>query len=191
MKRGMVSDAELISRWKSGNDAALEMLLRRHESALYGYLFRMLNSRHDAEDAAQEAFIRAVKGLRSSYRERGQFKCWLYRIAYREGLRIIRRRGSGITVEALDEAITERLEDPTPKAPGQLARREEKALLERAIGELPESERQVVMLRVNSELSFREIANVMGCPLNTALGRMHNATKRLRKLMKEQISESH
>lgn len=187
----MDSDAKLISRWKAGDNSALEELLRHHESGIYGYLFKMLNNnRHDAEDAAQEAFIKAVKGLMSSYKERGQFKCWLYRIAYREGLRIISKRGSGITVEALDDEITERIEDSAPQAPEQLATKEDKDALNRAIDKLPDNEKQVVLLRMKSGLSFSEIAEATDCPLNTALGRMNNAKKRLKKFLKGYKSEN-
>jgi len=178
----MERDAELIRRWRAGADAALATLLRRHERAVFGFLHRLLGDRHEAEDAAQETFLIVVRKLRG-YRERGHFKSWLYRIAHREGLRALRRR------RARDGTVERIACDPVERAGSargpseQLAREEEMARLEHAIGRLPALEREVVLLRVHQELPFKEIARVQGCPLNTALGRMHNATRRLRDLL--------
>jgi RNA polymerase sigma-70 factor (ECF subfamily) len=174
----MLEDAALITRWRNGDDAALETLLRRYEGDIYGYQLRMLHSVEDAQDAAQETFVRAVKGLRRRYRERGYFKRWLFSIARREGLRALRRRKSR-REEAADEEIS-RLEDGAPPPGARIEQADEAWRVRRAVDRLPYVEKEVVLLRIYSELPFKEIARILGCPLNTALGRMHNAKKRLR-----------
>ena len=180
MTHEMETDAELIVRWQVGaDDTAVTCLLRRYQSSVYGYLVRLLGHAADAEDAAQETFVRAVKGL-ARYRERGQFKSWLYRIAYREGMRALRRRGRReASVE--DLAHVPEAVDPGPRAPDLLDREERRTVLAEAVERLPPAEKQVVLMRTEMGLTFREIADAMCCPLGTALGRMHSASKKLKR----------
>jgi len=157
------------------------MLLRRYEGDVYGYLVRLLGNRHDAEDAAQNAFVSAVRSL-PRYRERGTFKSWLFRIAHREGGRVLRRRrrsreSVGLHgAEALD-AMPADLDTPDC----DLLSREDVVRVRAALERLPNKEREVVVLRAFSELTFKEIATATGCPIGTALARMRRATGRLRK----------
>ena len=182
----MHTDADLIDQWRSGKDAAaLEALLRRYETRIYSYLLRMLGNQHEAEDAAQEAFIRAVRQL-PRYHEQGHFRAWLFRIAHREGLRIIQRRPRTQPIDT-DAPAPERSPDRPPD--DQLVLRDDIAHLEHAIARLPEVEREVVLLRTKQDLTFREIAEIQDCPLNTALARMHRALARLREWLKEPDGE--
>ena len=176
----MESDAELVSRWRDGDRPSLEMLLRRYESDIYGYLVRLLGNRHDAEDAAQNAFVNAVRSL-PRYRERGTFKSWLFRIAHREGGRILRRRRRSRESVGLHGPAAEAAMPVDRTTPDSNAMSHEDAVRVRAALErLPAREREVVVLRTYTGLTFREIAAITACPINTALARMHRATGRLR-----------
>jgi RNA polymerase sigma-70 factor, ECF subfamily len=176
-------DRSLVEAWAGGDDSAMERLLRAYQNRIFSFLLRMLRNAHDAEDAAQEAFIRAARNLQRFDPAKGAFKGWLFQIAYREGLRLIDKRkrlpvGEGAW-SALDTPPPEAV-DPAP-LPGQnLLVREQAAALEEAIARLPDAERQVVLLRTASGLRFREISEMMKTPLNTTLGRMHNATCKLK-----------
>ncbi len=170
--------AELIRAARAGSDEAVETLFRNYEQPLFRYLYRIVNHQQDAEDALQQTFIRAYRAL-PGYREQGQFKAWLYRIAHREGLRTIRKRKQrreGEPPVSLAEPV-----DSGP-APGEmLAAGDRLRRLEALIQELPAAEREVVHLRLGEGMTFREIAEVTGCPLGTALSRMKQATQRLRR----------
>jgi RNA polymerase sigma-70 factor (ECF subfamily) len=179
-------DHALILAWSSGDDSALETLLRNYQSRIFSFLCRMLRHAHDAEDAAQETFIRAARHLQRFDPGKGAFKSWLFQIAYREGLRLAEKRkrlpvGEGAWT-ALDAPPPEAV-DPAPLPGRQLLDRESTAALAAALDRLPDAERQVVLLRTASGLRFREISEMMGTPLNTTLGRMHNATRRLKEWM--------
>ncbi len=176
-------DNLLIASWREGRESALEDLLRRYEPRIFSFLFRMLKNSHDAEDAAQEAFIRTATKLDRYDSTKGTFKSWVFQIAYREGLRMAKKRqrlpvGEGAW-EAMDKPPPEAV-DPTPLPDQSLLDRETAVLVAQAVESLPDVEKQVVLLRTYSGLKFREIAGVMQTPLNTTLGRMHNASQRLR-----------
>ncbi len=181
-------DRALVEAWTAGDDSALERLLRAYQNRIYSFLLRILRNPHDAEDAAQEAFIRAARKLHRFDPAKGAFKGWLFQIAYREGLRLIDKRKRLPVGEsawsALDTPPPEAV-DPAPMPVEGLVESERTAALEQAIERLPEAERQVVLLRTASGLRFREISEMMKAPLNTTLGRMHNATRRLKEWLGE------
>ena len=179
----MSSDAQLIRTYlKTGCPQAARKLCVRYEQPVYHFLRSMLGQKEDAEDLTQQTFIKAIRGL-VDYRERGQFKSWLYQIARTEVLMHVRKGASR------PETSAERLDDipvaAGPSAYDDLAQAERIQALQLAIEQLPDLEKEVVVLRLKAELPFREIAEVTGSPLNTVLGRMHNATHRLRDIMKE------
>ncbi|MEM7394082.1 MAG: RNA polymerase sigma factor [Verrucomicrobiota bacterium] len=183
----MADDAELIAQARQGDEVALEQLLTRYESMVYSYLFRMLGNVHEAEDAIQETFIRVVKGL-GRYRESGRFVSWLLRTAHREGLRVIKKRKRISSHEVSpDEEFATAPEpvDQQANAMESLMSKERMQELAGMLDRLPGAEREVIVLRVIQGLTFQEIADAMACPLGTALGRMRNATRRLRDMLAE------
>ena len=133
-----------------------------------------------------------MRGYRAlpRYKAKGSFKSWLFKIARREGLRILAFEKKRFLREEecfdSDNGIEKRV-CPMPRAEEKIEIWQDKARLEKALAELPLHEREVVMLRIYEELTFKEIAMLMDCPLNTALGRMHNAVKKL----KAQLGECH
>jgi len=178
----MQQERELIELAKSGSRDALEMLFRQYQNKLYGFLLRMLQSPELAQDATQNTLVNAMRGLKN-YTEQGQFKSWLFTIAHREGLRVLRSssKHSDKAVEYLDQAFG------SSEHPGAAYdRKQEVKLLEAAIQRLPAPEREVVLLRLREDLPFKEISKITGVRLNTVLGRMHNATKRLKKLLTQE-----
>lgn len=179
----MVSDELLIDRARKGNLIAVEQLFRRYHDRIYGYLYRLIGNRELAEDAMQETFIRGLKGIHT-YKEKGSFKSWLFKIAYREGLRILKREKKRLLREHIDNEEKKFeivLSDPALLPRERIINREKAKAIQIALDKLPIKEKQVVLLRIYEDLQFKEIAKIMGCPLNTALGRMHNALKRLKK----------
>jgi RNA polymerase sigma-70 factor (ECF subfamily) len=176
------SETALIERIRLGDREAAEQLLLQHASGLFGYLFKMLRNVQDAEDASQEAMIKVLKGL-DRYEERGQFKAWVRCIAHREGLLIIRKRHSAsrTLAESIEPHEAERLPEPCRGPRETVIGQETLSWLKGKVKQLPEPERRVFLMRVDQGLTFAEIASLMGCPLNTALGRMRNASLKLRR----------
>lgn len=181
----METDEELVQKVQSGDNAAAEPLFRRYQDKIYGYLLRMTRNRELAADATQEAFIRGFKGL-ASYQEQNCFKSWLFRIAHNEGARFLSRQ-SKLADTGVDEVIMNTIPDTSPLpnesyAQSQLAHR-----VQEAVDTLPPELRTVIHLRFREDLSFKEIAEITGTPLNTALGRMHNAKKKLKEIMATEV----
>jgi RNA polymerase sigma-70 factor (ECF subfamily) len=185
----------LISRAQAGEAAAFDVLVDTYGPRLYGYFYRASGRRTDAEDLLQDMFVRLVSTL-GQYAHDGRFEPWLFRIAtnlIRD--RIRRSRSSrespwGQSQEHQSQIERDRRLDPDgdrERSPvDRLAAAEQLDELGRAIQELPEPERMVILLRHFSQMSFREIADLMGTPLGTALARAHRGLARLRELMTTQ-----
>jgi len=178
------SDEALVRRLRQGDAAAGEELVSRYCPALLRYLQRLVASDHLAEDLHQQAWASVLEHLDrfDSSSGDGGFKAWLYRIATNKANDHWRARGRETFAKEGLRLVTEEL---APDASVRLEGSEEQEKLRRAIGLLPENQRQVLLLRYYGNLKFVEIAEMLGCPLNTALGRMHKAMIRLKQLMSE------
>lgn len=172
-----LSDALLLTRFQSGDDRALDTLLARHEAALFQFLVGMLRDHHLAEDVLQETFVRALERLDGVDGE--HLRGWLFTVAYHQAL-LARRRQKSRPAAALAPA-----DEPAERTPGPAeaaALRDEARRVGRLLERLPAPQREVIRQRVYEGKRFREIAAALGCPLNTALARMHDGLKRLRLL---------
>ena len=148
-------------------------LLAPWNGPVFGFLLRKLRNRSDAEDAAQEVFIRVVEAL-PKYEPREKFRAWIFQIARNQAaLTANRRERIGNREVAVEPGFVETLAADVADAPDYHQ-------LRSAVAQLPEAEREVVSLRLEEDLKFREIAERTGAPLNTVLGRMRNASRRLR-----------
>ena len=180
--------AEVIGRAQQRDPAAFDELVERFSPRLFGLLYRLSGSHHDAEDLLQEVFLRVVRTI-EGYRHRGRFEAWLYRIALnlaRDRVRRQQRRGStaGRTTGSTMDWISldgRPASQPPPDQPLELAEQVDR--LQQALESLLPPEREVIMLRHFSDMSFREIADTMGTPIGTALARSHRGLARLRRLM--------
>jgi len=191
----MNTSDELISivrRARERDVEALEQLVDLYAARLHGFVFRMTGRVDDAEELVQEVFVRLVKSIHA-YEEDGRFEAWLFRIAANLVRDQARRGRRSPIVGHLDEGWNE--EDGhhqdvrTPLLAAQdgpdrgLVLTEEITRLQTALDTLPVEEREVVMLRHYTDLSFAEIAALMGTPLGTALARSHRGLAKLRKIM--------
>ena len=177
------TDEELVLRLRDGSAAAGETLVKRYFQPLMRYLVRIVGSDHLAEELHQQTWLSVLDHL-EKFDPRtsgsGGFKAWLFRIATNKANDHWRSSGrERIAKEGL-KLVTD---DVVPHAGTRLEAGEQEQKLLRAIEKLPELQRQVLMLRYYSNLKFVEIAELLGCPLNTALGRMHKATLKLKQLM--------
>ncbi len=187
--REPVEDPALVRRFcDDGDREAAAELLGKYERALYNYLWQMLRHTQDCEDAIQNTFAKALRAL-PRYREQSHFKSWLFRIGHNEAIDAIRRRKRTVADEAPEEhAAADPLARQVPTASEELERGERTDALREAVTKLPDAEREVLLLRLQGDVPFKEIAKVTGSPLGTVLARMHNAKKRLRPLLEPLLS---
>ncbi len=175
-------EADLILKAQQGDRNAFGELVRRYHREVVNLVYRMCGDVQLAEDAAQEAFVRAWLHL-DSYRPLTALRNWLYRIAVNAALDMLRReRSTGEDIQSLA------LHDRQPGPETLLVQKERAALVQAAILSLTPTSRTVLVLREYGELSYQEIANILDVPMGTVMSRLNYARNRLRELLAEQLS---
>lgn len=181
------TDAELVSDYLAGDDAAFTVLYGRYERQLFSYIYRFAGERRKAEDLFQQTWLKMINGL-SGYEERRKFSSWLFGIAHNCCIDELRRASrKNEDCSPMDDAAGFRENRPDPEE--TLLFRERADLLNQALQRLPEEQKTVVLLRLKADLPFKEIAEITNCSLNTVLGRMHYAVRNLRKHIVENSGE--
>jgi len=186
-----LADEDLLARIRAGDLSAGDLLVRRYAQPLLRYLQRLVGD-DLAEELHQQTWLSVLDNLdkfdpavaSGSGGSGGGFKAWLFRIATNKANDLWRSRGRE---RAAKEGLRLVKDDITPWAGQKAEGHEMERKLIRAIGRLPESQRQVLALRYYSNMKFIDIARLLGCPLNTALGRVHKAMIKLRQLMDEPL----
>jgi len=175
------SDESLVARLRQGDAAAGDVLVRRYYSSLTRYLQRLVGN-DVAEELLQQTWLSVLDHADKFDPQTGGggFKAWLFRIATNKANDHWRSRGREKLAHAGLKLVTE---NEAPHAGHRLEGNEQAQKLIAAIEQLPEPQKQVLMLRYYSNMKFVEIAELLGCPLNTALGRVHKAMIRLKELM--------
>jgi RNA polymerase sigma-70 factor (ECF subfamily) len=176
------------------DENAFRTLVERHQERIFGYLLGMVRNREVANDLFQETFLRVISAMRrerGSYERQGRWLAWVMRIARNSALDHLRRRKKWQDVDNDgEETFWERMPDDMPIADDRLREIEQARLLEVCIRKLPPVQREVVLLRHETDLTFREIADLTGVSINTALGRMRYALINLRRMMSDSLSEN-
>ena len=174
------SDANLIARFRSGDETALTDILGRYEAPLYHFLLGILRNHHQAEDALQETVVRALEHLDGV--DGDHLRGWLFTVAYHQAMLFKRRQKVRYCpVEDHDDTVS----DSAPGPSLQAEHLDDAQRLRQLLEQLPPGQREVIRQRVYEGKRFREIAADMGCPLNTALARMHEGLKKLRTLWEQ------
>lgn len=179
------TDECLVERCVRGDTEAFASLVDRYRARIFGLILRMVGNREDAEDLAQEAFVRAYRGLHT-FDPAQRFSPWLYRVATNHCVSALRRKRLP-TVPLVVEVDGETREVPLPDVSGDPARvwlrNEERRELHEAVLALPERYRAAILLYHMEELSYEEIAQVLDVPLNTVRTYLHRARALLRKTL--------
>lgn len=173
-------DAELIRRARAGEAQALDDLVQRHYRNVFNLAFRLSNNYDDAQDIVSEAFVRVHNAL-PTFRGEANFTTWLYRIVKnvfldeRKKQRIRSHSSLEEMVELEDSSVTRQVEDPKP-GPGWLAERRERSdIVQEAVMSLPKNQRLMIGLYHFQNLSYEEIADIMGLPIGTVKSRLNRA----------------
>jgi RNA polymerase sigma-70 factor (ECF subfamily) len=181
-QQSVVSDELLAAHLQSGDAVAGDELVRRFAKPLLGYLARLTGSNQLADELHQQTWLSALEHLDRFDPESGagSFKAWLFRIATNKATDVWRSRAR---LRKVEDGLRLMGEETTPDAGSRLEATETQSKVRQAIDLLPESQKQVVLMRYYAKMKFTEIAEALGCPLNTALGRMHKATLKLREIL--------
>lgn len=188
MKTKQLSDQQLVQAFLKGDESCIEVLINRHRTKVYTYILLTIKNQSLAEDLFQETFIKVIQSLRKNkYRDNGRFLSWVIRIAHNLIIDHFRKEKQLNAVSNddtdLDLFNSQRFSEDNIE---QLMVNEQiRRDLRKIINELPDDQREVVLLRHFGKLSFKEIADHTGVSINTALGRMRYALINLRKMIDE------
>lgn len=177
------TDGELIERVRNGETRLFAELMHRHQDAVYGMALRFVGSRTDAEDVAQEVFLRAYRGI-EGFKGDAKLSTWLYRITFNLCADWLRRnRGPGRAVASIDKP--DMLADERVDLEKGLVVSEERERVRRALDGLEGIYRGVILLLYYQKMSYDQIAEILGVPLKTVETRLYRARKMLRKALEK------
>jgi RNA polymerase sigma-70 factor (ECF subfamily) len=180
-------DHELVALYRSGNEQALEVLIRRHQKRIFLQIYSKVQDQDVADDLFQESFIKIVKSLRkANYEEKGKFLPWALRVANNTTLDYFRREVRKKEIRTHGEfSVFDTYGESDKPMEHSLIEEQIHSDIHKLIGFLPEEQRKVLELRIFCDYSFKDIAEETGVSINTALGRMRYAVGNIQKLMQQ------
>ncbi len=188
MKKSVANDQDLVQAYIKGDHSAIEVLINRHRSKVYTYILLTIKNQQLADDLFQETFIKVIQSLRAGkYKDNGKFLSWVIRIAHNLVIDHFRKEKQMNAISNDDSEIdlfnSKKFSDDNIEE--LIVNSQIKSEIRTLINELPNDQREVVLLRHYGNLSFKEIADQTNVSINTALGRMRYALINLRKLIQE------
>jgi RNA polymerase sigma factor (sigma-70 family) len=179
-------DAELIHDYIHGNEYALEILIKRYKDKVYTSVYMLVKDKYLAEDIFQDAFLKIIKTIKDGrYAEQGKFLPWAIRVAHNLCMDHFRRTRNHVSVTLPDGQDISALFGAGDMVADGIEKRQVHASVRKLVEELPEEQREVIVLRIYADLSFKEISDLTGVSINTALGRMRYALINMRRLITE------
>ncbi|OUO54277.1 RNA polymerase subunit sigma-24 [Parabacteroides sp. An277] len=184
----LLTDENLVILYAEGNNAAFDVLLNRHKASIHSYIYFIVRNKELAEDLFQETFVKVIMTIKQGrYTENGKFKAWITRIAHNLIIDNFRQERNENTISndevEVDLFNNVNLCDRTIE--DQMVEHQVYADIRKLIRFLPENQREVLEMRYYQDLSFKEIADLTGVSINTALGRMRYAILNLRRMADE------
>lgn len=187
-----LSDEKLVSTYLAGDEKSLEFLIRRHFKAVYNFTAKFIGDRKEAEDLTQEIFLKIWKNLKK-FDQTKNFRVWLFRIARNACVDHLRRK-KAIVFSALDESrennLADNLPDPGESIIERISRREFEEEINKALKNISEAGRTVLLLYYGQQMTFQEVADLLGEPMDTVKSRHRRALIALRKIFVRQPAGS-
>ncbi len=185
MANVQIPDALLVKNYVAGDENALATLINRHQSKIYGFIYSKIPDPEVCNDVFQDTFIKVIKTLKSkSYHEEGKFLPWVMRISHNLVIDYFRKnKRMPVVRETETYSIFSFMSDNESTIEDQIIGEQIKNDLKRIVNELPADQKEVLMMRMYQDLSFKEISELTGVSINTALGRMRYAIQNLRKVI--------
>lgn len=190
MAKEILSDAVLVHEYASGNEWALAQLIERHQSRIYSFIYSKIKDRDLSDDIFQETFIKVINTIRKqNYNEEGKFLPWVMRIAHNLIIDYFRKQSKMKMKRDQEEySIFNMMLDGEMNIENKMIAGQIEDDLHVLIQKLPEDQQEIIRLRLFDDLTFKEISELNGISINTALGRMRYAIINLRKIItKNQI----
>lgn len=187
MQNKVIADSCLVASYISGSEKSLSILINRHKQKIFGFILSKVLDKEIAEDIFQDTFIKVINTLkRGSYNEEGKFLPWVMRIAHNLVIDYFRKNKRIPTFNNTDDFdIFSVLSDEVLNVEKQLIKNQILEDVKGLVAELPEDQKEVLLMRIYKDMSFKEIAEATGVSINTALGRMRYALINLRKLVEK------
>lgn len=182
------TDDELVVRYAQGNNEAFDVLLKRHESKIFSYIYYIVKDEDKANDVFQETFVKAIMTIRQGrYNGNGRFVSWITRIAHNLIIDNYRQEKIENCIESEDENmdIFNRKELSEGTIEDTLVQEQISCDIRRLVEALPDNQREVIEMRYYRDLSFKEIADLTNVSINTALGRMRYALLNMRRMAEQ------
>jgi RNA polymerase sigma-70 factor (ECF subfamily) len=181
------TDTQLIRAFQEGNANALEVLINRYKDKIFSYILFLVKDKYLAEDLFQDVFIKVIDTLRNNrYTEEGKFLPWALRISHNLCVDYFRKVKRSPAIKTSDDRdIFEVINVVEDSAETKMMAAQSHDRVRKMLDMLPEEQREVIVLRHFADMSFKDIADITNCSINTALGRMRYGLINLRKLMVE------
>lgn len=187
-KLSKLADDQLVAAYANGNNEAFDALLNRHKDRVFSYILHIVKDREQAEDIFQETFVKAIMTIKQGrYTDSGKFSAWISRIAHNLIIDFYRQEKAENTIST-DSDVTDMLNRrdlAENNIEDRLVSEQIQEDVRRIIDALPESQREVLMMRYYRDMSFKEIAEATNVSINTALGRMRYAILNMRRIAQE------
>lgn len=188
-KLNSLPDDQLVAAYARGENRAFDILLNRHQTRVFSYIFSVVKNRDVADDLFQETFVKAIMTIKQGrYAESGKFSAWISRIAHNLIIDYYRQEKSEATVSADDDTapdVLNRKDLAEANIEDFMISEQISNDVRRIIDALPENQREVLMMRFYRNMSFKEIAEATQVSINTALGRMRYAIINMRRIADE------
>jgi len=183
----ITNDAMLVKSYIDGEESAISLLIERHQAKVYGFIYSKIPDQEVADDVFQDTFIKVIRKLKSrNYNEEGKFLSWVIRIAHNLIIDHFRNnKKMPMQHDTEGFSVFSVLQDNDPNIELQLMGFQIESDLRKLVEQLPEDQKQVLMMRIYQDMSFKEISEQTGVSINTALGRMRYALINLRKIIKK------
>lgn len=187
MRRELITDAVLVKNYIKGEEKALATLIERHKQKIYSFIYSKVYDRDVTEDVFQDTFIKVIKTLKlGKYNEEGKFLPWVMRIAHNLVIDHFRKNNRMPKFDNTDEFnIFSVISDSSLNIEKSLIKSQVEDDVKRLIEELPYDQKEVLIMRMYKDMSFKEISENTGVSINTALGRMRYALINLRKVIEK------
>tara|TARA_B100001287_G_scaffold62661_1_gene50829 strand:+ start:699 stop:1283 length:585 start_codon:yes stop_codon:yes gene_type:complete len=191
MSTNYINDAQLVNNYISGDERALSVLINKHQSRLYGFIFSKIQDRDVANDIFQDTFIKVIRTLkRGNYNEQGKFLPWVMRISHNLIIDYFRKNKRMPKFKSKNDFdIFSVISDDSLNIENKIVDAQIEDHVKILLEELPEEQKAVIKMRIYQEMSFKEISESTGVSINTSLGRMRYGLINLRKMInKHKIS---
>jgi RNA polymerase sigma factor (sigma-70 family) len=185
MQYKLITDATLVSYYIKGDENALEILVKRHKQKIFSFIYSKVYDKDIAEDIFQDTFIKVIRTLKKgNYNEEGKFLPWVMRISHNLVIDYFRKSNRMPKFDNAGEFnIFSVISDTSLNAENSIIKEQVELDVRRLVDELPEDQKEVLLMRIYDDLSFKEISDKTGVSINTALGRMRYALINLRKII--------